>query len=54
MTSQQLLAGTQRGDVRRYDTRVARKPVAEWKQIVPKGGNNGIARIEKGLHEQYV
>ena len=53
-TSQQLLAGTQRGDVRRYDTRVARKPVAEWKQIVPKGGNSGIGSIEKGLHEQYV
>ena len=48
-TSQQLLAGTQRGDVRRYDTRVARKPVAEWKQIVPNGGIGGI---EKGLHEQ--
>jgi len=53
-TSQQLLAGTQRGDVRRYDTRVARKPVAEWKQIVPKGGNSGIASIEKGVHEHEV
>jgi ribosome biogenesis protein NSA1 len=53
-TSQQLIAGTQRGDVRCYDTRVARKPVAEWKQIVPKGGNSGIGSIEKGLHEQYV
>ena len=49
--SQQLLAGTQRGAVRRYDTRVARKPVAEWKQIVPNGG---IGCIEKGFHEQCV
>ncbi|KAI0283108.1 hypothetical protein BGY98DRAFT_953075 [Russula aff. rugulosa BPL654] len=49
-TSQQLLAGTQRGDVRRYDTRM-RKPVAEWKQIVPKGG---IASIEKGSYEHEV
>ena len=53
-TSQQLLAGTQRGDVRRYDTRVARKPVAEWKQIVPTGGNSGIGGVEKGFHEQYA
>ena len=28
--------------------------MAEWKQIVPKGGNTGIGCIEKGLHEQYV
>jgi ribosome biogenesis protein NSA1 len=49
-TSQQLLAGTQRGDVRRYDTRM-RKPVAEWRQIAPKGG---IGSIEKGLYEQCV
>ncbi|KAH9996894.1 hypothetical protein BJV77DRAFT_1059276 [Russula vinacea] len=53
-TSQQLLAGTQRGDVRRYDTRVARKPVAEWKQIVPTGGNSGIGGVEKGFHEHEV
>jgi hypothetical protein len=48
-TPQQLLAGTQRGDVRRYDTRTARKPVAEWKQIA-KG--NGIGGVEKGFHEK--
>jgi hypothetical protein len=53
-TSQHLLAGTQRGVVRRYDTRVARKPVAEWKQIVPTSGNSGIGGIEKGFHEQYA
>jgi ribosome biogenesis protein NSA1 len=53
-TSQHLLAGTQRGDIRRYDTRVARKPVAEWKQIVPTGRNSGVGVIENGFHEQYV
>ena len=41
---------TQRGDVRRYDTRAARKPVAEWKQI-SKG--NGIGTVAKGHNEQY-
>ncbi|KAI0256903.1 hypothetical protein BJV78DRAFT_316372 [Lactifluus subvellereus] len=50
-TPQQLLAGTQRGDVRRYDTRAARKPVVEWKQIA-KG--NGIGGVEKGFHENEV
>ncbi|KAH9079632.1 hypothetical protein EDB83DRAFT_2343733 [Lactarius deliciosus] len=48
-TPQQLVAGTQRGDVRRYDTRAARKPVAEWKQVC-KG--NGIGAIAKGHDEQ--
>ncbi|KAH9180761.1 hypothetical protein EDB89DRAFT_2122170 [Lactarius sanguifluus] len=50
-TPQQLVAGTQRGDVRRYDTRAARKPVAEWKQIC-KG--NGIGAIAKGHDEHEV
>ncbi|KAH9066430.1 hypothetical protein EDB87DRAFT_1679166 [Lactarius vividus] len=50
-TPQQLVAGTQRGDVRRYDTRAARKPVAEWKQIC-KG--NGIGAIAKGHNEHEV
>jgi ribosome biogenesis protein NSA1 len=50
-TPQLILAGTQRGDVRRYDTRAARKPVAEWTQI-SKG--NGIGGVEKGYHEQCV
>jgi len=54
ITSQHLLAGTRRGDICRYDTRVARKSVAEWKQIVSSGNKNGIGAIEKGFHEQYV
>jgi len=54
ITSQHLLAGTQRGDICRYDTHVARKSVAEWKQIVSSGNKNGIGAIEKGFHEQYV
>ena len=35
--------------MRRYDTRAARKPVAEWKQI-SKG--NGIGAVSKGHNEQ--
>lgn len=50
-TSQQLVAGTQRGDVRRYDTRAARKPVAEWEQI-SKG--NGIGAVAKGQNEHEI
>ncbi|KAF8268881.1 hypothetical protein EI94DRAFT_1771451 [Lactarius quietus] len=46
-----LVAGTQRGDVRRYDTRAARKPVAEWKQIA-KG--NGIGAVANGYNEHEV
>ncbi|KAI9446233.1 hypothetical protein H4582DRAFT_2107980 [Lactarius indigo] len=47
-TPQHLVAGTQRGNVRRYDTRAARKPVAEWKQIC-KG--NGIGAVAKGHND---
>lgn len=50
-TPQQLVTGTQRGDVRRYDTRAARKPVADWKQI-SKG--NGIGAVAKGHSEHEV
>jgi ribosome biogenesis protein NSA1 len=54
-TSQQLLAGTQRGDIRRYDTRAARKPVAEWKQIVPAAASHsGVGGVQKGFHDKYV
>ncbi|KAN0140825.1 hypothetical protein V8E53_001269 [Lactarius tabidus] len=48
--SQQLVAGMQHGNVHRYDTRAACKPVAKWKQI-SKG--NGIGSIAKGHNEQY-
>ncbi|RDB21318.1 WD repeat-containing protein 74 [Hypsizygus marmoreus] len=47
-----LAAGTQLGDVRRYDTRTARRPVANWK--IGKVG--GIKTVEKGMseHELFV
>lgn len=44
-----LLAGTQIGHVRRYDTRTARKPVADWNGIVKAGG---VKKVEAGLREQ--
>ncbi|CAL1704873.1 unnamed protein product [Somion occarium] len=47
----QLLVGTQFGDVRRYDTRTARRPVANWKGIAKVGG---IGVVEKGLTENEV
>ncbi|KAI0797681.1 hypothetical protein C8Q75DRAFT_801608 [Abortiporus biennis] len=52
-SNQHLLVGTQFGDVRRYDTRAARRPVANWKGI---GKTGGIQVIEKGIseHEAYV
>lgn len=45
-----LLTGTQLGSVRRYDSRVARRPVSDWK--VAKVG--GIATLEQGFNAQYV
>lgn len=44
-----LLTGTQIGNVRRYDTRAARKPVADWTGIVKAGG---VKRVENGVQEQ--
>jgi len=46
-----LLSGTRLGDVRRYDTRAARRPVADWKAI---GKSGGVKLVEKGLDEQCV
>ncbi|KLO07968.1 hypothetical protein SCHPADRAFT_880969 [Schizopora paradoxa] len=48
-----LVTGTQVGDVRRYDTRAARKPVANWAGIGKVGGVNNV---KAGLreHELYV
>lgn len=46
-----LVTGTQVGDVRRYDTRAARKPVANWAGIGKVGGVNNV---KAGLREQCV
>lgn len=43
-----LLTGTQLGEVRRYDTRSARRPVSQWKGI---GKMGGVKRVEKGFAE---
>ncbi|KAJ7343536.1 hypothetical protein DFH08DRAFT_230202 [Mycena albidolilacea] len=52
-TPTNLLTGTQFGDLRRYDTRAARRPVSNWKGV---GKVGGIKAIEKGLanHEVFV
>jgi len=44
-----LIAGTNDGHVRRYDTRAARRPVSDWRSIA-KGG--AIKVIEDGCAEQ--
>ena len=50
-SQQHLLTGTQLGDLRRYDTRAARRPVVQWEGV---GKLGGIKKIEKGFAEQYV
>ena len=50
-TSCHLATGTERGDVRRYDTRSAKRPVADWKGVAEIGG---VKAIQTGSHEQYV
>lgn len=53
-TSQQshhIATGTQFGSVRRYDTRSARRPVADWNGVAKMGG---IRAVAKGLNEQFV
>ncbi|KJA20199.1 hypothetical protein HYPSUDRAFT_217095 [Hypholoma sublateritium FD-334 SS-4] len=51
--SNNLVAGTQFGDLRRYDTRAARRPVSNWTAIAKVGG---IKSMQKGLadHELFI
>jgi len=53
MTQHHLLAGTQLGDLRRYDTRAARRPVAIWNDV---GKVGGVKVVEKGFaeHEAFI
>lgn len=46
-----LLAGTRLGDMRRYDTRAGRRPVAIFTGI---GKVGGVRTVEKGFSEQLV
>ncbi|KAH9854122.1 hypothetical protein C2E23DRAFT_819680 [Lenzites betulinus] len=48
---QHLLVGTANGNVRRYDTRAARRPVADWKGV---GKTGGVSTVEKSFHEHEV
>ncbi|KAL5529045.1 hypothetical protein ACEPAG_5019 [Sanghuangporus baumii] len=49
----QLVSGTEGGDVRRYDTRAARRPIANWTGIAKVGG---VGLVQAGLseHELFV
>lgn len=44
-----LIAGTNDGHVRRYDTRAARRPIADWRSIAKAGA---IKVVEDGHAEQ--
>jgi ribosome biogenesis protein NSA1 len=46
-----IITGTLLGDVRQYDTRAARRPIADWKGI---GKVGGVKVVEKGLADQYA
>ncbi|KAJ3802921.1 hypothetical protein GGU11DRAFT_874327 [Lentinula aff. detonsa] len=52
LSNHHLIAGTQLGFVRQYDTRTARKPVSDWK-IANTGG---VEALEQGFnhHEAFV
>ncbi|KAG2077828.1 WD40 repeat-like protein [Suillus decipiens] len=52
-SQQHLLTGTRLGDMRRYDTRAGRRPVAVFKGI---GKVGGVKSVEKGSseHETFV
>ncbi|KAI0818558.1 hypothetical protein BC629DRAFT_1635128 [Irpex lacteus] len=51
LSQQSILVGTQFGDVRRYDTRAARRPISNWTGI---GKTGGIGVVENGLNEHQV
>ncbi|TFY66144.1 hypothetical protein EVG20_g4943 [Dentipellis fragilis] len=46
-----IAVGTQLGNVRQYDTRAARRPVVDWKNVAKVGG---VRAIEKGFHEHEL
>ncbi|KAG9099781.1 hypothetical protein FRC06_004851 [Ceratobasidium sp. 370] len=46
-----IVTGNKSGAVRRFDTRTARRPVANWENIARLGGIKGV---ECGRNEQYV
>ncbi|KAI0374780.1 hypothetical protein BV20DRAFT_986622 [Pilatotrama ljubarskyi] len=48
---QHLLVGTANGNIRRYDTRAARRPVADWKGV---GKTGGVSTVQKGFHEHEL
>lgn len=50
-----LVAGSQLGHVRRYDTRAAKKPTADWKSIAKVGGIRVVERgFARGEHQIFV
>lgn len=44
-----IVTGTETGDVRRYDTRAAKRPVANWTGV---GKFGGVGCVQAGLREQ--
>ncbi|KAI0030741.1 WD40-repeat-containing domain protein [Vararia minispora EC-137] len=50
-TQHSLVVGTYAGDVRKYDTRAQRRPVASWEKI---GKISGITTLTPGQHEHEL
>ncbi|KAI0064617.1 hypothetical protein BV25DRAFT_1781958, partial [Artomyces pyxidatus] len=48
-----LVVGTQLGDVRKYDTRAARRPVANW-AVKETAKIGGIRAVENGFHDHEI
>ncbi|KAI0316686.1 hypothetical protein OF83DRAFT_1059975 [Amylostereum chailletii] len=46
-----IVAGTQAGDLRKYDIRTARRPVANWQHLAKVGG---IKAVERGFHDHEI
>lgn len=54
VSSTNILAATQFGNLKRYDIRAARKPVADWSNILNETGRHAITALETGYAEQFV
>lgn len=50
LSTTHLISGTNDGHVRRYDTRAARRPVADWRSIAKTGA---IKVVEDGHAEKW-
>jgi ribosome biogenesis protein NSA1 len=50
-SEKQLAVGTYSGAIRCYDTRAARRPIANWEKVV-RDGQGSVSVVKTGLQEQ--